>query len=488
MPKSNSSPPSSSHLKSPSDEGDAAPRLSDVALRKKKNADAQAAFRARRANYIATLEETVTSLESVVLQLQESCRDGRAEISELRHENVRLRSEMRDRDKFWRGLWHAKRTGQGPDSLPDELPPLPSTYSVPFPSSNPVTAHMNNSAHMGQYSDENISYPNEDPSASLSGGSYHTYGDHSGGLIYATAEGDGASNDSRIAHLESHKMSKYGHYPSYGVARNGAWPQAVSQTSSSGGESCPQDSGSSSHSPAFVESPTLTSSGLSYAARFPVVEDQKVPLSSLDAAPYVFSGSPTHSPTTSTPPLSSSVTPFQYVSDGTTAQERTDYDYRRQTMSHAAEVTLHGGTADISLGAPHNNGVRYRLGSRRANSGPDRPLVAPTPQLANHHHDIHRGRGSSEGEGDPYHHARHNGTLSRASRSPSPGTPPISGTLAVIKAQAFGALRRTRTRSKKTTETAAKVAMVLEARGIGMGLSAGTGSKRPRLQSDDEDN
>lgn len=33
-------------------------RMSDVALRKKKNADAQAAFRARRANYIATLEET----------------------------------------------------------------------------------------------------------------------------------------------------------------------------------------------------------------------------------------------------------------------------------------------------------------------------------------------------------------------------------------------------------------------------------------------
>jgi hypothetical protein len=32
--------------------------MSDVALRKKKNADAQAAFRARRANYIATLEET----------------------------------------------------------------------------------------------------------------------------------------------------------------------------------------------------------------------------------------------------------------------------------------------------------------------------------------------------------------------------------------------------------------------------------------------
>jgi hypothetical protein len=37
---------------------DDAGHVSDAALRKKKNADAQAAFRARRANYISTLEET----------------------------------------------------------------------------------------------------------------------------------------------------------------------------------------------------------------------------------------------------------------------------------------------------------------------------------------------------------------------------------------------------------------------------------------------
>jgi len=35
---------------------------SEAALRKKKNADAQAAFRQRRANYIATLEETGSTL------------------------------------------------------------------------------------------------------------------------------------------------------------------------------------------------------------------------------------------------------------------------------------------------------------------------------------------------------------------------------------------------------------------------------------------
>lgn len=48
-------PPSPSPKASPDDNSS---RLSEAALRKKKNADAQAAFRARRANYIATLEET----------------------------------------------------------------------------------------------------------------------------------------------------------------------------------------------------------------------------------------------------------------------------------------------------------------------------------------------------------------------------------------------------------------------------------------------
>ena len=46
----------------------------------------------------------------------------------------------------------------------------------------------------------------------------------------------------------------------------------------------------------------------------------------------------------------------------------------------------------------------------------------------------------------------------------------------MIKAQAFGALRRTRARPKKATEGAAKVALeVLEARGIGLGIGSGLG-------------
>jgi hypothetical protein len=56
MPKSPRSSPSSANAKTTGDDSNS--RISDIALRKKKNADAQAAFRARRANYIATLEET----------------------------------------------------------------------------------------------------------------------------------------------------------------------------------------------------------------------------------------------------------------------------------------------------------------------------------------------------------------------------------------------------------------------------------------------
>jgi len=172
------------------------------------------------------------------------------------------------------------------------------------------------------------------------------------------------------------------------------------------------------------------------------------------------------------------------------AHDRPEFDYRRHSNNtHNAEVTLHGGTADISLAGPGSDAVRYRLGTRRANSGTERTLLPALPTLSGSDNGSQHEHGSSEGEATGYsHHLRlrpRRGTEpTRPSRSPSPGTggPPISGTLAVIKAQAFGALRRTRARTKKSSEGAAKVAMdVLEARGIGMGVNAGTGSKRPRL-------
>ena len=123
-------------------------------MRRKKNADAQAAFRARRANYIASLEETgrlspafdvctllrgvaVTSLEAVVLSLQDTCREARNDADDLRHENARLlaavdgmKQAARDREKQWRDFWHVKQQALGlDDSHLSDLPPprLPAT-------------------------------------------------------------------------------------------------------------------------------------------------------------------------------------------------------------------------------------------------------------------------------------------------------------------------------------------------------------------------
>lgn len=152
------------------------------------------------------------------------------------------------------------------------------------------------------------------------------------------------------------------------------------------------------------------------------------------------------------------------------------------------------GGPDISLAGPGSDAVRYRLGApRRANSDGDRGLIPSLPTFSGSDHSSQNDRGSSEGESGPYSHQRpppprRYTAPSRSSRSPSPGTPPISGTLAVIKAQAFGALRRTRTRQKKTGEGASRAAMeALEARGIGMGVGVSTSNKRQRLDSDDGD-
>ncbi|THH16995.1 hypothetical protein EW146_g3735 [Bondarzewia mesenterica] len=472
---------------------DSAARLSDAALRKKKNADAQAAFRARRANYIATLEETgqsffflitppspltrmpytVTNLEAVVLQLQDSCREARAEATELRQENFQLKHAGREREKILES------------SLANEKESRTTA----------VNSHIGSA--LGPYGEDTLHYPNGNSPSAIASGPYGTpageYPTRSPSIPYASAEADHVTNNTRSHPMSHRQSSKYSYhpYPVQSAARDGAWPQPVTQTTSSGGESGRADS-NSSHSPNYVESPHITSTpDMTYASRYPVVDEQKVPPNSMDNAPYIFT-SRSMSPSTSTPPSSSSTSltsPFQFqFPDGSVPQDRAEFDYRRHsTTGHPAEVTLHGGIADISVaGTGGSDAVRYRLGARRTNSGADRAIFPALPQFPVPD-GVHSGdRGSSEGENAPYSRLRSRRGVSRLSRSPSPGTPPMSGTLAVIKAQAFGALRRTRARSKRGADGAAKVAIeALEARGIGMGVS--TGSRRPRIHDDDDD-
>ena len=86
------------------------------------------------------------------------------------------------------------------------------------------------------------------------------------------------------------------------------------------------------------------------------------------------------------------------------------------------------------------------------------------------------------GEAEPYDYTSNvsRRVMNPRSRSPSPTGPPICSTPAVIKAQAFGALRGTRAWEKKGEEEAPKAAMEdLETRGIGIGTA--------RLRPEDDD-
>ncbi|KAG9005588.1 hypothetical protein FRB90_010294 [Tulasnella sp. 427] len=95
-------------------------QLTDPALleKKRKNASAQAAFRQRRSNYISNLEETVTSLETVVRKLQDACRDAHDDATELRQENVRLKALLQgfeERERIWKA--YAKATAGTPAAM-----------------------------------------------------------------------------------------------------------------------------------------------------------------------------------------------------------------------------------------------------------------------------------------------------------------------------------------------------------------------------------
>lgn len=107
------------------------------------------------------------------------------------------------------------------------------------------------------------------------------------------------------------------------------------------------------------------------------------------------------------------------------------------------------------------------------------------PDASGHASRPRRHTSASLGHAPPLSHS--------SASSPSPSDkerdrePPMSNTLAMIKAQAFGSLRRTRPKPKKTAETASKAAVdVLNARGIGMGVQQPS-EVRPTLKRKADD-
>ncbi|TFK30460.1 hypothetical protein FA15DRAFT_9296 [Coprinopsis marcescibilis] len=468
MPKSITTTSQNLHPKSSGD--DNPPRLSDVALRKKKNADAQAAFRARRANYIATLEATVTSLESVVLVLQDTVREGRRENLELRQENNRIRDHLREHEKYWRMLTPRKH---GPTTSIE-----PSSSGGP--TSGPLVVPPN--VHLAGYHDDSLTYrPDEPCSTGPFGASDTTY---STSASISLPEHENGAGDEHAPRLTRYGAYSYSH-PVQGSPRDTRWPlQVVPVTNTA-------DSGA--HTPVYLESPTIAASEMTLGGYPP--EEQKPALQAvLDRAPYAFApedrftqqindpnmtGKRSMSPTpASLTSMSSTAFTFNFPEPSAPSSDRRDFDFRRHSLPH--ELALHGGTADISMTGVGSDAVRYRL-------NPCRDVLGHTPSLL-----AGDGNGNAavspdgRGSGDP--DELHGRTLRRrrgtipSSRSPTPGYQTKTCTVAVIKGYSFGALRRTRTRGKRSSEGAAKVAMdVLEARGIGPSSS----SKRQR--TDDED-
>jgi hypothetical protein len=178
----------------------------------------------------------------------------------------------------------------------------------------------------------------------------------------------------------------------------------------------------------------------------------------MDSSSYLTT-SRSHSPA-STRPFSSSTSltpPFQFPFDGSS--------YRPY---HLPEVTLQGGMVDVSL---LSHGLK--LGTCRSDSTTERPLFSPLSSLLRT--SVITGDGSETKSDIPHSKLRPSRTLVHAARSPSPGALPLSGTLAVMKAEAFSALHRTCSRAKRGVDSAANVALeALEARGIGMGVSTGS--------------
>lgn len=62
----------------------------EIAHQQKKNAQAQAAFRAKCKEYVHTLEETVTDLDEVVQELHQSLKENQVEVQNLWSENQYL--------------------------------------------------------------------------------------------------------------------------------------------------------------------------------------------------------------------------------------------------------------------------------------------------------------------------------------------------------------------------------------------------------------
>lgn len=78
-------------------------------------------------------------LREVATQIQESCAEARAQSTELRNENARLKDERREREEFWNALWSRSRRGQRLDQDTSHNFPVAMMHDHP-PRPPPITS------------------------------------------------------------------------------------------------------------------------------------------------------------------------------------------------------------------------------------------------------------------------------------------------------------------------------------------------------------
>ncbi|KAG8734147.1 hypothetical protein FRC11_010892 [Ceratobasidium sp. 423] len=383
-----------------------------ASLRRKKNADAQAAFRSRRANYIANLEETVTRLEFVVRQLQNNCREARDLAEEAKQENVELRATInslrqaeRERERVWRAL----NNRGGPQATLSDTS-SDTDGSLVHPSCQQQLGMVQMGDTLMDYQGRSLAYPQHNELA-----------------VHQLPSPADTMNalPSYDAYGNQNMMMSSANYSLFNDHHDGSaqW----TNTSMGGNAYSSMDDGSGA-------APMTCSPG-SGQIIIPELSDEN----QMDRNTMVrFHNSP------------GTLTTF----DPTVVHMR--------HPSTSASNSDHGASSEeVEVMDPQTPRRLTRSRSHlRRQSGSD---PYPTPSTA-----------SSEARRER-----------RRAREGSADAPTFSDTLAVIKAQAFGTARKTRTRANRgVSEHAARVAMeVLEARGLSLGVSLDGMADRRRRRS-----
>ncbi|KDQ08488.1 hypothetical protein BOTBODRAFT_37928 [Botryobasidium botryosum FD-172 SS1] len=484
-------------------------------LKRKKNADAQAAFRVRRANYISNLEETVTGLEVIVRQLQDACRSARDEANQLRMENNRLLANMeslRQREAHWRSLcspaasmphpdapdlFYRQQMGSSdslgqnmghPDDVQMQVLPLPDHPNPLQPLSLGMTSLPDLMSQFGSGGPSSAS-PFESPlgvSPSMSHQGFHT--------------SRARVRDGRVSGPTPHRREggevDYSPFDSFTMyARGEAGRDFDWAPESLGGPSAEGQFQSPSMQQQFASRgrPEIRQGGFSAEFNSHASRD-----SSSDASARAI-----HIPDLDNDrsfPGSRSLSPSSDVSAAVSATS-SSFDSTMADLSLFGPSTMFGAHANLSqpdmrnlnnvplpsFAASDGETIHMDDGSglsrnqtikaphQRTHSNPEAPIFDTrlAPSDASFAGPSSSGRKLSVP--DAY----------MDQGSPAPNSPPLSNTLAVIKAQSFGTLRKSRGKTKPSrSENAVKVAMeVLNARGLGLGL--GLDNKR-RKRADGE--